>query len=1035
MQKHPNLKLRMSFLLLLLGVVLNVNAAGGSAVNINLSGSVMVQNNEPIIGATVMVEGSTAGVTTDINGRYNLSGVPSDGVLTVKYLGMKTQSIPVNGKSVINVFMEDESIGIEEVVVVGYGTQKKVNLTGAVSNVKVDEQLNSRSLANVSLALQGKIPGLAISQGSGMAGDKGVEILVRGMGTVNDASPLIVVDGMPDVSLDRLNMEDIESISVLKDAASAAVYGSRAANGVILITTKSGKGSKPKINATASVTLGVPTHAWEFMTDYARSLVLHQQNAATNTLPSNMRYKNGTIDEWLAMSKIDPLRYPSTDWYDVVLRNSLIQKYNLSASGGNDRSNFYISVGVMDEAGMVMNNDYTQYNARINYEAKIRSNLTVGARFSGNWSEMQYGTDGQYTSIIDARQMRYAIAGMTPYNPATGQYGGVMAYGENTQAFNPYSMYNNQLTNKSRQEANGSMFLDWRIIKGLTARLDYSLNYYNDFRSKSDIPTTAYNFQNGLPVRDYVASDAGVENYTTTGYKTQLTARLAYDFAIKQHHQFTVMAAYSREYWHTRLQNTVSGDKIHSSLGEIDATLKDPNKITIAGSSSAEGLQSFIARINYAAYSRYLLELTMRTDGSSKFLAGHRYGFFPSASAGWIFTEESFVKPWAESWLQHGKLRASYGILGNNSNVGRYEQLEVLNAASYIIDGEIQKGLINKKMINRNYTWEETAVLNIGLDLGFLKNRLSAELDYYDRLTTGMSRPSDMSIHLSGAYNKPMMNIGELRNRGVEANLTWRDKQGDFSYMLNLNASWNMTRLEKWEQYLGRNQADPGLGSDLLFIDMPYSYVYAYEAIGIAQTWNDIYANTPQGAQPGDILYRDLNGDGLIDDNDMRAYKNIQQDRPTTNFALNTSFQWKGFDLAIMFQGAAGRKTFYQTVNNSTNFPSEGRQAVTPEHWTHPWSIENRDGGWARLGGNNNSRKSTFYLDNLAYLRLKNLQLGYNLPKSVLNRAKIGAIRVYFSTDNLFTISSFRGLDPEKKNVNDGYPLMRSFTFGLNIEL
>lgn len=999
-----------------------------------VTGTVFDAQNEPIIGATVQVVGTSLGVITDLNGKFVLPNVPAKANLEVKFVGMQTQVVAVGGKKVVNVFMKDESIGLDEVVVVGYGTQKKVNLTGAVASVKMDEQLNSRSLANVSLALQGKIPGLAVSQGTGMAGDKGMEILVRGMGTVNDASPLVVVDGMPDVSLDRLNMEDIESISVLKDASSAAVYGSRAANGVILITTKNGKGQQAKINATASVTVGVPTHAWEFMDDYARSLVLHQQNASVNTLHQNMRYKDGTIDEWLAMSKVNPLLYPSTNWYDVVLRHSCIQKYNVSASGSNDMSNFYISAGVMDENGMVMNNDYTQYNARLNYEVKILKNLSVGARFSGNWSKMQYGSDNQYSSIIDARQMRYAIAGMTPYDPSTGHYGGVMAYGENTQAFNPYSMYNNQLTHKNRQEANGGMFLDWKIVKGLNAHVDYSLNYYNDFRYKSDIPTRAYNFQTGLVTRDYVSADAGVENYTTTGYKTQFTGRLTYDLTIGKAHKLNAMFAYTREYWKNRSQTSTSADKIHSSLDEIDATLKDPNKITVAGASDEEGLISYIGRVNYALFDRYLFEVTMRADGSSKFLEGHRYGYFPSGSVGWIFTEEDFVRSWSEKWLSHGKLRLSYGTLGNNSGVKKYEQQEVLNAASYVIDGEIQKGLVNKKMINRSFSWEETTVMNVGLDLGFLNNRLSVELDYYDRYTTGMHRPSDMSIHLSGAYTAPRVNIGELRNRGVEANLTWRERKGDFNYSINANVSYNRSKLEKWNEYLGRNQADDG-GSYLLFLNMPYAYVYAYEAIGIARTWNDVYQATPQGAQPGDILYKDLNGDGRIDDNDMRAYPNIQQDRPTINFALNSTFQWKGFDLALMFQGAAGRKTFWQTVNNSTNFASEGRQAVTPEHWSKPWSVDNVNGEWPRLGGFNNQRKSTFYLDNLAYLRLKNLQLGYNLPKKALRKCGLGALRIYFSTDNLFTITGFRGLDPEKTNVNDGYPLMRSFTFGLNVEI
>ena len=995
----------------------------------SVTGVITDKNGEPVLGATLLVKGTTKGTTTDFDGKYVLNDIPSNSVLVVSYLGMKTQEITVKGKRMINIVLEDESIGIEEVVIVGYGTQKKVNLTGAVSAVKVDEQLSSRSLPNASLALQGKIPGLSITQNSGMAGRNEVQMLVRGMGTVNDANPLVVVDGMPDVDINRLNMDDIESVSVLKDAASSAVYGSRAANGVILITTKSGKESEPRINASASYTIGKPTHAWEFMADYPRALTLHQRDAAVGTFPENFTFKNGTIDQWMALGKIDPLRYPNTDWYDVILRDAEIQKYNLSASGGNKSSNYYISVGVLDEKGLLINNDFTRYNARINYDAKIRSNMNVGAKFSGNWSKMQYALTSNFNGTIDANQMRFAIAGITPYDPVTGYYGGVMAYGEDPQAFNPYSAYTTQLTQQDRQEANASVFWDWTPIKGLTARIDYSINYYNDFRYQADIPNHAYNFQtNNFGSRVYVNPNAGIENYTNTGYKTQLSGRLNYDITFLKHHNLSVMFAYSEEYWKTRYQMSGRLDRIYPSLHEIDAALTDTQ--TTGGNSSTEGLVSYIGRINYVAYQRYLFEVNLRYDGSSKFLEGHKYGFFPSVSAGWIFSEESFISPFTSSWMTHGKLRASYGTLGNNSGVGRYEQMETLEASNYMIDGNIAKGYINRKMVNRNLSWEETAVTNIGLDLKFLNNQLTVEFDYYNRLTTGMNRPSNMSIHLTGAYKAPRQNIGTLRNRGIEGNVIWRGRKGDFNYTVNVNASYNTTVLEKWNEYLGRNMDSNG---DYVFIDMPYNYVYAYEAIGIAQTWDDVYNATPQGAQPGDLLYKDLNGDGQIDDNDMKAYPNIQRDRPTTNFALNSTFEWKGFDLSIMLQGAAGRKTFWLTANNNPDI-WDARQAVTWDHWNKPWSLENRNGEWTRLGGYNNRKESTFYLDNLAYLRFKNLQLGYSVPKTLLKKIRISSVRAFFSADNLITITGFRGLDPEKGgDINDGYPLVKSFTFGINL--
>ncbi|WP_055096959.1 SusC/RagA family TonB-linked outer membrane protein [Gabonia massiliensis] len=1003
----------------------------------DISGSVLDKSGEPIIGASVLVKGTTTGTVTDFDGKFILKNVPQNAILVFKYVGMKMIEVPIKGKTLFRVVLESDAIDIDEVVVVGYGTQKKVNLTGAVSAVKFDEQLSSRSLPNVSMALQGKVPGLAISQNSGVAGDKGMTMLIRGMGTVNDANPLIVVDGMPDVDINRLNMDDIESVSVLKDAASSAVYGSRAANGVILITTKSGKGSKSKINASASYSIGIPVHAWEYMSDYARSLTLLQRNAAVSTAPDNFRFKNGTIDQWMAMGMIDPLRYPNTDWYDVILRTGGIQKYNISASGSNDKSNYFVSVGIMDEDGLLMNNDYTQYNARMSYDMKIFPNLTIGTKFSGNWSKMQYANTNDFQGTINAASMKFAVAGITPYDPVTGYYGGAMAYGEDSQVFNPYSAYTNQLSQKDRQEANGNISLSWDIIKGLNARVDYTINYYNQFRYQADIPTRAYDFQKGvLTDRRFVEDNAGVSNYTNTGYKTQLNARLGYDVTIKKNHNLSVMAAFSREYWFNRYQMSSAKDRIHSDLHEINATLNvDPS---VEGYSSAQGLMSFIGRINYAAFNKYLFEVNLRSDGSSKFLYGYRYSFFPSGSVGWIFSEEPFINRWAGSWLSRAKLRASYGKLGNNSAVGEYEQLETLSSSSYFVNGALIKGLVNKKMINRDLTWEETAVTNVGLDLGFLKNHLSVEIDYYDRFTTKMIRPSDFSILLSGAYSSPRKNIGNMRNKGVEVNVTYQGAKGDFNYMVNVNASYNATILEKWNEYLGSNTTytNKDGNADYVFVGMPYNYVSAYEAIGIAQTWNDIYNATPQGARPGDLLYKDLNGDGKIDDSDKRVYPRLQRDRPTTNFALNSNFEWRGIDLSIMFQGAAGRKAFWLPSNNNTSLGNnEGRTATTWDLWNKTWSVENRDGGWTRLGGGNNRKESTFYLDNLAYLRLKNVQLGYSIPKSVIQKIRISNIRVFFSADNLLTFSKFRGLDPEKLNVNDGYPLMKTFTFGLNVEI
>jgi TonB-linked SusC/RagA family outer membrane protein len=996
-----------------------------------ITGTVTDESNQPLPGVTVSLKGGNTGTITDGTGKFVLRVKVESGTLEFSFVGYDRQEAAfASGQTTVNVHLKSNQKALSEVVVVGYGTQKKVNLLGAVSAVKVDEKITNRSLPNASSALSGLVPGLAVTQSTGMAGRNKASLLIRGLGTVNNADPLVVVDGMPDVDINRVNMNDIESISVLKDATSASVYGSRAANGVILITTKSGKGQrKTVLNFNGNYAVEKPVKAYQFMADYPRALTLHQRAAAVNTLRSNYLFKDGTIDQWMALGMIDPLAYPNTDWWDIITQTGAFQNYSLSASGGSEQSNFFISIGLQDEKGLQINNTYKQYNARLNYDYKLRKNMNVGVRFYGNWSNFQYALEDGFTddnaSNTAGFDLQYAIAGITPYDPVSGYYGGVMAYNEDPQAYNPYTVYVNQLSHQNRQEANGTMYLDWTPVEGLTGRVDYSLNYYNQFAWNANTPNRSYNFQtNAFGSRVYVGDNAGVSNNTATGYKTMFNGRLTYHKAITADHDLTALLVYSEEYWYDRLQGASRNDRLYPTLHEINAAL--PGIQSTSGSSSTEGLRSYIGRINYTAFDKYLLEANFRYDGSSKFLPGHRFGFFPSVALGWRFTEEDFLKPLTSRWLTSGKFRISYGGLGNNSGVDRYEQLPTLANSNYMIAANLAKGFVNKKMVNPDLSWESTTVLNLGMDLAFLDSRLRVELDYYNRLTTGMNRPSEMSILLTGAYTAPRKNIGNLRNQGIEGNFSWTDKAGAFTYGLNLNASYNHTRLEKWNEFLGKGY---------VFLDMPYHFLYTYEDIGIAQTWQDVYNATPQGASPGDILRKDVNGDGRIDSNDKVAFPNTQRDRPTTNVSLGGSVSWKGIDLGFLITGATGRKDYWINNYNNVNFGTQ-RYASTWLHWTEPWSVENRDGSWPRLGGSSNREETTFWLDDMSYIRFKNLQLGYTLPASLLGRVGISSFRIYCSAENIATITSYRGLDPEMNgNRSNAYPLVKSYSVGINMSL
>lgn len=996
-----------------------------------ISGIVKSDAGEPLANVSVMLTGSKVGTTTDALGKYKLTVSIGD-ELVFSSSGFSTQKIKVDQRDEYLISLKISASTLDDVVVVGYGSQKKVNLVGAVGTVTFDEKMTSRAIPNVSSALSGMVPGLQAVQSSGMAGNNNASLLIRGLGTVNNASPLIVVDGMPDVNINRININDVESISVLKDATSASVYGSRAANGVILITTRSGSkgGKKTSINFTSNNSIVMPTRGIDFMDDYSRALTVQMRRTAVSTLQSNQTFRLGTIDQWMAMSMIDPVKFPNTDVWDIILRQGMYNNYNISASGGSANSNFFISGGLKDEKGLQINNDYKQYNMRFNFDSKIRSNMNTGFRFNGNWSNWSYALSDGFTddnaSNTAGYDLQYAIAGLLPYDPKSGYYGGVMAYGEDAQAYNPYALYSLSPSQNNRQEINTQAYFDWAPIKGLSMRVDYALNYYNQFAWSAPTPAQAFNFQAGIfGSRTYVAQNAGISNSTNTGFKTMLNARLNYNKKFNRNHEIAALLLYNEEFWYDRSQGSGRNDRIHPSLNEINAALTDIQ--TTSGTSSSEGLQSYVGRFNYTAFNKYLLEVNFRVDGSSKFIPGSRFGYFPSAALGWKFTEEKFIKRFTENFLSLGKLRASYGSLGNNSGVGRYEQQETLLNLNYVIGAAVQRGFANSKMINRFLSWETTSVLNFGLDLGFVGNRLTASLDYYNRLTTGMNRPSEFSTFLTYAYSPPpRTNIGDLRNQGVELDLSWRDRIGQWQYGLSLNGAYNNTNLEKWNTLLLKGN---------VFLGMPYQFVYSYQDIGIAQSWSDIYNNTPQGASPGDIILKDLNGDGRITAEDRKAYSTLQQTRPTTTFALNTFISHKGFDLTLFFQGSAGRKDYWLNIFKATNFSSQ-RYAASWSHWTEPWSWDNRNGSWPRLGGpaGNNQTQSSFWLDDMSFLRLKNIQLGYSIPNKLISKLGVTDLRIVATAENLATFTSFRGLDPEKQgDSNDVYPINKSYSIAINL--
>ncbi|MDR0540843.1 MAG: TonB-dependent receptor [Dysgonamonadaceae bacterium] len=1009
-----------------------IYAIEGNADNLNLSktqqnpvkitGKVVdAGTGEALIGVGVVEKGTGTGMATDVNGSFMLTVSNPEAILEVSYLGYAPVSYKLNGHKEVVILMQEDTQTLDEVVVVGYGTQKKVNLTGAVSAVKIGEQTASRSVSNVSSGLVGLLPGLTVMQSTGFAGFNGASLQIRGLGTINNANPLIVVDGMPDVDINRIDMNDIESVSVLKDAASSAVYGSRAANGVILITTKTGRGQeKAKVSYSGNYGISQPSNFYNYLADYSRAMQMQIRAAQAGNQNSNFR--QSSVEQWLAMSLVDPVLFPNTNQYEEMFRTATMSSHNLSASGGNDRHNFYLSVGVMNEEGLQIHNEHDRYNMRFNLDYKIRDNFKVGIKTDGQWSVTNYPR----SAGLENAGLMYAVSGVLNVHPETGEYGGAMAYGEETSAGNMVLEYEAYRSIRTQQGYNGALYGEWEVIKGLKATVSYGLNYLNRFDKSYQNITPQYNFQLGTVART-MPTDDQINNSNQQDYKTLLEGRLSYDKEIAGGHHLTALVAATEEYWNRRAFSAQRKERLHPTLTELDAASQ--SNMTNGGWSDAEGLRSFLGNLHYRLQEKYILDLSFRYDGSSKFVKGHQWGFFPSVGASWRISEETFFEP-LKKVFSSAKIKASVGTLGNNSGPGRYEQKNTLATTNYILDGKIVKGFSASKMINPNLTWESTKVTNLGLDLGFLKNKLIAEFAVYERYTSDMIRSSTLSSVLTG-YDAPRINIGDMRNRGVEVEINWSDKIGAVKYNVNLNASYNQNILKVWGDYLGKGWER---------IDMPYRFMYVLQAYpGLIQSWNDIY-NAPYqkstNLAPGDILYKDVTGDGKITDDDKVAFPNHYRQKPNGQYGVTLGLQYRGFDFQALVQGSYGRYDLWLDNYNNVNVPVS-RYAFADFHWNDTWTLDNRGASMPRLvtgSGGNNRDESTFWAYNTAYARLKNLQIGYAVPKSLLKKISFDRVRIFCSAENLFTLSEWKGVDPEKIRDADAYPLIKTFSAGLNVE-
>lgn len=1005
-----------------------------------ISGTVTDRKGQPVIGATVKVkEDVRKNAVTDIDGNFKISDIPDTCTLQVSYVGfmpMETKVTP--DKSEYSITMRVNHSVLDEVVVVGYATQKKVDLTGAVSYVSVDA-LEDRPITNATNALAGLAAGLTVTNSGGNTpGFEAQSILVRGQGTLNNAAPLVVVDGMTGIALSDINPQDIENISVLKDAASAAIYGSRAANGVILVTTRHGSERAPRVTYSGNVSFETVAKRLNLVTDYADFMEI--QNAGLVANGQAPRFSQGKIDEWRNDAGRNPTVYPNTDWQDHIYRNpSVVQNHNLSVTGGSKTVKYNISLGYVNNPGMIYYTDYKRYQLRSNIDVNIKPWLSVGTNLFGYIDENNPSSENAAAGgdVIFGSGAFNTVPGMTLYDPATGLYGGIQnPEEENVSNFNPYRrqwFYDTDYPTKTKRSVM-KLYARLMPVKGLTIQGSFSYNHWerNVEHHLTDRDLFRFTFDGPVLIREgVVRTYIRRYNYKNIFRSSELTAR--YKFNVSKL-GVDLFAGMSQEYNKYDQDYYIKYDLVDPSLGAIDAGMTNGS---ITGNYNEWAMRSYFGRVNLNWDNRYLLEANLRADGSSKFAPGHRWGYFPSVSAGWRISEENFMQN-TSSWLNQLKLRASYGSLGNNATTSYYMYQSLFATANYILNGNIAGGLAQTVLANPSLTWEKTYMTNIGLDFAFLNNRLSGSVDIYNKDTKGIliSLPAPLE---HGTSVVPNQNAGEVNNKGFELDLRWNDRIGKVSYNVGFNMGFVNNKVTKFQgdvsSISGVYKTQEGKPINQLYVITVDRIVRDQSDLDYVQSLvdrNPDYFATYQRPELGDFLYRDANGDGKLDTNDRVeiGYGTL----PRLSYGANIGLAWNGFDFSVLFQGVGNHQVYYN--NQAFRFVTVMGQSLIKDITDNAWTPENPYNSKYPILRNNangkNNIASDAFVHNAAYFRCKNIQLGYTVPKKITKKFFVENLKVYASIDNLFTITDFPGFDPEV-GANVGYPSVRQYSVGLNV--
>jgi len=1061
---------------------------------------VVSDDSGPLPGVNILEKGTTNGTSSNANGDFSLTNVASNATLVVSFIGYTTQEIAVSGRTTIDIRLIEDTQMLDEVVVVGYGAQKKINLTGSVSTINASK-MESRAVPNLSTSLTGLAAGVSVRQGSGNPGNDGANIRIRGIGTFSGdyRAPMVIVDGI-ESSMDAVNPNDVETISILKDAASASIYGSRGANGVVLVTTKKGnRNAAPTVTYSGILSSDRPSTKHEFLWDYAEHMdLMNMAQRATNPA-GQLIYSQTEIDKW-RVAKNNPnglseytwpngyevpnwIAYPNTNWADALFENWFAQNHNVSLAGGSSNTAYLLSGGFLENPGVMQKTGLKRYQMRINMESQINKFLKVGTQTFALMQDKQVGD--QSTALTYLYQQ---MAGAVPY--FDGKYGGQTAPEDPTTTNNLLRILNERDGNNRTYRINTTWFATVNIIDGLTfdARLNYQMLQMNEERWS--VSVDRYNLRTGLIVTQGV-NEAGATIFRSSTENYRYTSNLLLNY-VKTFgdHSISGLLGYEQMYYNYKGFNATRQGFLDLSIHDITTASE---MVSIGGDYERDyAMISYFGRVNYDYKGKYLFEANFRRDASSRFSPDYRWGTFPSVSAGWRISEEEFFEP-LKPVVSSLKLRGSWGKLGNTTS-GYYDWQATYGRQYNSFGGNIANGLGQTKIANPLLQWENVTSSEVGIEAGLLNNQLFIEASYYDKLTEGILT-SPAIYATMGVASAPTKNTADMRNRGIEAALTWNHKISDFRYSATVNFAYNVNTvvnylgkmIEGWEKDASGNdvyvsnigQAASMSGNNIVTEGHQYNefflrpvykgngnYNNADGTVDINGGPKDGMIRTPQDLQwvrdmiaagysfngrttiaanalnYGELIMADINGDKNYGNSYDRIFTG-KSDNPKYTLGFTGNASWKGFDFSMTWAGNFGM--WYFMRERGINQPNVSQGNVLPANARsmfyyyneadpndpnnnitapHPRMLYAQDGTYVA---------SDFYLYDASYFKLKFLQFGYTLPKSLTNKAYINKLRLFISGENLLTFTNYPGMDPEIGSSVNVYPISKVLSGGINI--